>query len=114
MPEKFIEEVKRERLYDEYQQGNDIESMLQQSPTNSRVNQGMSRVVVLLDFLSGNFRGSWNSLFGNITTDLQRHYLNMEGYSRVQAIEMCRAHTMTTKFMDEKKEKGGILGLFSK
>jgi len=111
--EKFVEQVKRERLYDEYQQGDDVSAMLEQSPTNSRVNEGMARVCTVLDAVSDNWRGSWHNLFGDFTVALQRHYLNMEGFSRVQAIEMCGAHAMSEKFIEEKKAKGGLLGLFN-
>ena len=112
--EKFVEQVKRERLYDEYQGGDNVSAMLDQSPTNSRNNEGMARVGTVLDGIFGSWRGNWHNLLGDFTTVLERKYLNMEGFARVQAIEMCGAHTMSEKFVEEKKSRGGLLGLFSK
>ena len=112
--EKFVDQAKRELMY-EYEAGGDVESMLQQNDTNSRVNESMARWCLLLKFVSGNWRGNYKVLFDGIIEGVQRHYLNMDGYSRVQAIEMCQAHTVTEKGLNEKsKEKGGIVGLFSK
>lgn len=112
--EKFVEQVKRERLYDEYQQGGDVSAMLEQSPTNSRVNEAMARWCMIGSQVSKNWRGKYKNLFGSMFDDIQRHFLNMEGYARVQAIDMCAAHTITEKALLEKKEKGGLLGIFNR
>ena len=111
--EKFVDKAKRELMY-EYEAGGDVECMLEQTDTNSRVNEQMARWCLLVKFISGNWKGGYKGMFDDMVVGLQRHYLNMDGYSRVQAIEMCQAHTITDKNLSEKREKGGILGLFSK
>ena len=115
MPEgdKFVDQAKAMLLY-EHQQGNNIGAMLEQSPTNSDVNEQMARVCTVVDSASFWWKGNWQNLLGDFTTVLQRHNLNMDGLARRQAIEMCGAHTMSEKFTEEKKSRGGLLGLFSK
>ena len=109
--DKFVDQAKRELLY-EFQQGGDVGCMLEQSATNSRVNVAMARWCLVAQRVSESWRGKYAKFFDKMIEDLQRHYLSLEGYGRVQAIDMKAAHTITENALKEKKEKGGILGLF--
>ena len=108
--EKFGEQAKRQLLY-EFQGGDDVGHMLEQGATNSRVNESMTRFCLVAQRVNEVWRGKYKDMFAKMVEDLQRHYLNLEGYSRVQAIDMRAAHTITEKALLEKKEKGGIIGL---
>ena len=109
----FQEQAKRQ-LLNEYQEASDVGSMLDQSPTNSRNNQEMGRACYAMMNHQRGWKANWNHFFDGAIEDLQRLYLNLDGYSSVQAIEMQQAHTVTEKNLEQKaeKKKGGIFGLF--
>jgi hypothetical protein len=113
--DKFRDEAVRATLND-YQEAGDVRQMLDQSETNSRVNQEMARWCLIARMFEGHWRGSWRHFFGSMVPDMQRLNLNMEGYARVQAIDMCAAHTTTEQALANsgKEKKGGLLGLFGR
>lgn len=97
-------------LYD-HSQGDEIRAMLEQSATNSRVNQQMAWWCVLCEQVCGSWAGNWRNLFGEMATSLQKHLLQLEGYARVQAIDMAMSRTTTEKQLLQQEKKGGLLGL---
>ena len=111
--DKFSERAKNQLLY-EYQEGSEVGQMLEQSETNSRTNQEMSRFVFFCKGFGNGWKGNWSKVFDNVVIDIQRLYLSLDGYARVQAIDMQSAHTITEQQLQQKAEKkrGGILGLF--
>lgn len=116
MGDKFVDTAKQAVLY-EFQQGDSVGSMLDQSPTNSRTNVGMSRICLCVSMSRLCWRGKWATLFGDFDTALQRHLLSLEGYARLQAIEMHKNDASGIPGFgtpDEKKKRGGLLGLLGK
>lgn len=111
--DKFVEKAKQEVLYD-YEGGNDdVRLMLSQGEANSRVNEEMGRWGMAVGNLSRCWRGSWFDLFGGWGEELERRYICLNGYSRVQAIEMRGQSAIAEREVLEKKQRGGVLGLFS-
>jgi hypothetical protein len=116
--DKFRDEAVKQTLYQDYEelQANNVSQMLDQSETNSRVNQEMARWCLIARMVEGNWKGSWSHFFGSMVADMQRLNLNMDGYSRVQAIDMCAAHTTTEQALANsgKEKRGGLLGLLGR
>lgn len=112
--EKFVDQAKEQYLY-EGESGGDIGLMLEQTATNSRVNEKMARWIISVTMVVSGWRGNYQNLFGDFGTDIQRLYLNMEGYSRKQAIELAGASrpTMGGGMVGEEK-KAGLAGLLGK
>lgn len=114
--EKFGERAKEALLY-EYMDDTTMGSMLEQTVTNSRTNEGMAIWIMSVKGITGNWKGNYKDMLFNeelnMEVVLQRHYLNMNGYARQQAIEMVGAKTSAEFAMAEKKKKGllGLLGL---
>lgn len=114
--DKFVDTAKQALLY-EFQQPDTLGAMLDQSPTNTRTNIQMSRVCLCIGMTRITWRGNWATLFGDLDQALQRHLLSLDGYARLQAIEM---HKSTPSGIpgfgppDEKKKKGGLLGLIGR
>jgi hypothetical protein len=111
MPEQTFRDQAVNQLMYTHQQGGDVGLMLDQTPTNSRVNPKMAQFCLILHHTSYLWRGNYKTLFGDIEDQIQRHYLNMEGYSRVQAIDMSAAHSVTQEALQAKQKRGGILGM---
>lgn len=111
MPEGSYGETMKQHLMHERQNSDAIRSMLEQSPTNSRVTERMARVCTAVDDVTSHWRGHYQNLFGNFTTTLQRHFMNVQGYARVQAIEIAQAQSVTGEAIrDENKKRGGLMG----
>lgn len=109
----FRDRAVQSLLY-EHDNSDAVRAMLEQSPTNSRVNQAMAWWCVICDQVCGNWKGAWKNLFGDMVTSIQKHQLNLEGYSRVQAINMSASRTVTEQGLQQQQgKKGGILGIFS-
>lgn len=112
--EKFGERAKAAVLY-EQTRGGDIERMLERGPQNSRVNEAMARWIVAVRMITLNWRGKYFRLFDRVFEELQDMYLDMEGYSRKQAIELRAAEASAMAQQQEQAEKrGGLLGLLGK
>jgi len=111
--EKFVEQAKNQLLY-ERQGGGGVEVMLARSSTNTRVNQEMARLSLILTAICTNWRGNWYGLFADLVADMQCLNLGMDGYARVQAIQMAGAQTTTAGEVVSAEKKGGFLGLFGK
>ena len=111
MPESSYGESMKQHLMHERQNSDAIRSMLEQSPTNSRVTERMARICTAVDDITSHWRGNYKNLFGNFTTTLQRYFMNVSGYARVQAIEIAQAQSVTGEALQaEKKKRGGLAG----
>jgi hypothetical protein len=115
MPQNFREHaVQQETMYD-YAQSDAIRSMLEQSPTNSRVNMEMARVCAISETYSEHWEGGWKGFTKELSAIFQRHYLQMDGFARVQAIDMAKAHSSTEQALgrSEQEQEGGLFsGMF--
>lgn len=109
MPEGTYGESMKQKLMYERTSGDAIRAMLEQNPTNSRVNERMARICTALDDVTSHWRGKYKNLLGDYTTILQRMYLQLGGYARVQAVEIAQAQSVTGE-MVEKKKRGGLIG----
>lgn len=113
MTEKFVDRAKQELFY-EYEGGNDnVRLMVSQSAANSRVNEQMARWEMSVLAITSSWHGKWQNMFEPIMQQLETHFLNLNGYSRVQAIEMAGQASVGQREVIEPKERGGLLGLFS-
>jgi hypothetical protein len=110
MPESSYGETMKQHLLHERQNADAIRSMLEQSPTNSRVTARMARVCTAVDDVTSHWRGGYQNLFGNYTTTIQRYYMNVDGYARVQAIEIAQAQSVTGEALKEERKRGGVMG----
>jgi len=107
--EKFVDLAKEQTLY-EFNEGGDVELMLERGPVNSRVNQDMARWCVAVEGVVANWDGPYQNLI-DVSGSLQEMMLNLEGYSRLQAIEMKSRATLADMNAAEQQKKGGLLGL---
>lgn len=115
MPEKFVERAKEAIFYESEGGGNeDVRMMLSRGDSNSRVNQEMSNIELSYFGVVSCWRNNWKLIFEGCLDGLERMYINLNGYSRVQAIEMRGRGTVAQRDLIEPKQRGGILGLFSK
>jgi len=113
MPEKWRDLAVEATLW-ESQRGGDIELMLKRSRTNSRINEKMGRWIMAVNGITKNWHGKYKDLLGDISGELQDHYLNMEAFARNQAIELAAAVAKANAPVaaaPEEKKRGGILGL---
>lgn len=111
--DKFVEQAKDEVLYSYEGGSDDVRMMLSMGEANSRSNMEMGRFSVSTCGLTNCWRGNWKGMFGELPLSLESKYMILNGYSRVQAIEMRGQSTIAGKELLEKKERGGILGMFS-
>ena len=111
MEGKFVDLAKEQVLY-EFNEGGDVERMLTMGDVNSRVNEAMARWCVAVGGVVANWQGPYQNLI-NVSSDLQKMMLNLEGYSRLQAIEMKSRATLADMNAAEQQKKGGLLGLLS-
>lgn len=114
--DKFVDTAKQALLY-EFQQPDTLGAMLEQSPTNTLTNIKMSQVCLCLTMAQRAWRGKYKTLFGDLDQDLQRHLLSLEGYARLQAIEIHKAAPSGIPGFgppDDKNKKGGLLGLIGR
>lgn len=108
--EKFRDLAVDEVMH-EYQQGSDVGQMLDESETNTRYNQELARVQSYMEWNESCWRNRWSMFWEPWLAPLRRKNLNIDGYARVQAIEMCSAKTMTDQALFKKQaEKKGLLG----
>lgn len=110
--QSFREQAIQQQLY-EFQEGGDVERMLEMGPVNSRVNTEMAWWCLAVAGVASNWTGKYRNLFGCIENDLQRMMLVLDGYSRMQALEMRGRQTIAEYQASQEKAKGGLLGLFS-
>lgn len=111
--DKFVDEAKQQLLY-EYDRGNDdVVMMLSHGGVNSRVNVEMGRWELAFGGVMNCWKGNWFTNFEGLGAELERLYLALGGYARVQAIEMRGMSAVAEKEVLEKKERGGLLGIFS-
>lgn len=108
---KFVDRAKEEVLY-EFSEGGDVERMLSFGPVNSRVNEGMAVWCVAGGRVTGTWRGKYHNLLGDVGEDLQKMLLCLNGYSRLQALEMRGRQTIDEYQAAQEKQKSGLLGLF--
>lgn len=112
MPETYGEQMKQRLMY-ERQSGDAIRAMLEQNSTNTRVNSDLAKVCAIFDDITSRWRGKWKNLMGDYTTILQRNYMALDGYARVQAIEIAQSSSITGEALSEKKKRGGLIGWLS-
>ena len=111
--DKFVERAKERLLY-EFEGGNDdVRLMLERSDVNSRANCDMGRWTNAVVGVCDSWKGNWKGLLNYMGDQLEQKYLILNGYSRVQAIEMRGKSAVAEREVLEKKERGGLLGLFS-
>ena len=108
--EKFRDLAVDEVMH-EYQQGDNVGQMLDESDTNTRYNEALARVQSLMEWQQSCWHGKWSQFWSVWLVSLRRKFLNIDGYARVQAIEMCQARTMTDQALfKQQSEKKGLLG----
>lgn len=113
MPESWPELAKQFTLW-ESQRGGNVELMLQRTKTNSRVNEQMAKWVVSVQGITGNWHGKYKDLWGDIFGKVQDQYLNLDAFSRNQAIELAAAVAKANAPAapgGEEHRRGGLLGL---
>lgn len=110
MPEGTFGESMKQQLMYTRQNADAIRSMLEQSPTNSRVSARMARICTAIDDVTSHWRGKYKNFFGDYTTTLQRQFMNVDGYARVQAIEIARSQSVTGEVLKEENKRGGLMG----
>lgn len=113
MPDKFRDRAVEKRLMEYRRGGSGAELMLEQSDTNTRINEEMVKILLLEEWTKRTWKGRYQYILEEIGEVVQRLYLNLEGYARVQAIDMLKASSVTSDVLrDEKKHKGliGMLG----
>lgn len=110
--ENYVDVAKKRLMY-EHQQLDDIGQMLSHSETNTRLNQELVQLSTILYYQRLAFKRNWSKLLNELDLILQQYYLNLEGYSRIQAIDMARAQqgVIPPQQQPETKKKG-LLGLF--
>lgn len=108
--------AKQYYLY-EGRSGGGVELMLQRTKTNSRVNEAMARWVIAVRNLAKCWQGPYKTLFDDTFEELQDHYLNMDAFSRRQAIELAvaiaKANATPAGPVEQEKKHGlrGLIGL---
>lgn len=111
--ESWADRAKEGLLYEYDHSHDDVALMLTRTPTNTRVNQDMGRFILSVREVSDCWKGSWRSCFSQLADGLETMYLGLNGYARVQAIEMRGKSAIAEREVLEPKERGGILGIFS-
>lgn len=111
--DKFVELAKDNVLYSYEGGSDDVRLMLERGEANSRINMEMGRWQMAVAGVTSCWRGNWKDMFADVGEVLERDYMVLNGYSRVQAIEMRGQGTVAQKEVLEKRERGGVLGLFS-
>jgi hypothetical protein len=84
--------------------------MLEQTDTNTRLNEDIARVSITLEDITSHWKGNWKNLMGDFPTALERAYLGIEAFGRQQAIEIAQATNLVGQGVAEEKKRGGILG----
>jgi len=112
MEGKYVDRAKEQVLYEYADQEDSVRLMLQHGDVNSRVNEEMGRWIMAAGNMTKLMKGNWKNLLGSTVEDLQIQYLSLAGYSRVQAIEMRGMQSIAEREVLEKKERGGLMGLF--
>lgn len=103
----------KEETMNEYQQGDLSGQMLEHSETNTRYSGAMVPVCTLLYWTTVAWKGKYGKLFEGLSRVLQLEYLNLEGYSRLQAIDISKARVAAPVgpgLGGEESKKGGLLG----
>ena len=111
--DKFVEEAKRRLMYERESGNDDVSLMLDYGGVNTRLNEEMGKCKISFNGVVSCWSGAWNENFKGLFDDLERFYLGLNGYARVQAIEMRGQSAIAEREVMEKKERSGILGLFS-
>lgn len=113
MPENWGDLAKSFVLW-ESQRGGNVELMLQRTRTNSRVNEQMAKWIISLHGITGNWKGKYKDLWGDVYDQVQEQYMNLDAFSRNQAIELAAAVAKASappgSGGDEQK-RGGLLGM---
>lgn len=115
MLDNFVDRAKELLMY-RFEGGEDtVKSMLtMDDEANSRLNLDMAKFEIALERIDSNWRGNWHRLFSkDFGHQLERANLTLNGYARTQAIEMQGQHTVAQREVLEKKDRAGILSLFS-
>ena len=107
---KFVDKAKEQVLY-EFNEGGDVERMLTIGPVNSRVNEDMARWCLAVAGVTSTWEGKYHNLLGDINDDLQKMQLNLNAFSRGQALEMRGRQTIAEFQAGEQQKRGGLLGL---
>ena len=111
--DKFVEKAKDEVLYSYEGGSDDVRMMLSRGEANSRSNMEMGRFAMAVGGITSNWKGKWKDMFAELENILESKYMILNGYSRVQAIEMRGQSSIAGREVLEKKERGGLLGLIS-
>lgn len=104
----------KEQMYDEYQESNDIGAMLDHSETNTRFNNPLALFKLFGVASEFAWRGNYRTLLSRYCDQLERIYLNYEGFARNQAIQMARGKVMGQPTENGHKKQGGILAMLGK
>lgn len=110
---KFVDLAKEEVLYAYEGGSDDVRMMLERGDANSRINMEMGRWQMSVKGDTSTWLGNWCDLFDDVVDELERAYVVLNGYSRVQAIEMRGKGSVGQSEVLEKKERSGIASLFS-
>lgn len=111
--DKFVERAKEKVLYS-FEGGSDaIRLMVSWGEANSRVNQEMARYQLGVSAIDSNWKGKYQGLISSWNMSLELAMMNLNGYSREQAINMAGQQSVAAREVIEPKERKGLLGLFS-
>lgn len=108
---KFRDDMVERRLYEYRKGGSGADLMLEQSETNTRVNSAMVKLLILEEYTKRVWRGEYRFILEDIGELVQRLYLGLDGYARVQAIEMLKAQSVTGEVLREDRKRKGLLGI---
>lgn len=111
--DKFVEIAKQKLFYESDGGTDNVRLMLSRTQANSRVNEEMARWEMAVLQITACWTGAWKHTFAPLAEMLEDNFMNLNGYSRVQAIEMAGQQSIGEKEVLAEKERGGILGLFS-
>lgn len=116
MTDKFRDQAVQNTLYT-YDQSDAVSAMLSRTDHNSRVNQEIAQFALSTGAMTANWKGKYQNMWADQRSQLERYYLVLGGYSRLQAIEMKAASTIHENDVlkiQEGQKKSGLLGLFGK
>ena len=111
--DKFVERAKEAVFYEMEGGNDDVRLMLQIGEANSRANTEMGRWQLSGFGLTDCWKGKWQGMFSEHGDRLERFYLILNGYSRVQAIEMKGQGSVAQREVLAPKPRAGLLGMFS-